>query len=131
MGSQTFAIPLRSQQHDMALDIFNTVDIIETMENYIDNNRPPENIRDKLDIGYRIEEQSIILFEIRPAFHDKNQKLNADYAKATYVKSRNIWNIYWLRSNLKWYTYDPKPSVNKLSDFLKIVEEDKYGCFKG
>lgn len=46
----------------MSLSLFNTLDVIEIMENAIERMRPPEDIRDKLDLGYRIENQSIILF---------------------------------------------------------------------
>jgi hypothetical protein len=115
----------------MAFDGLNTVDIIETMENYIDKIRPPKEIREKLDVNYKIENQSIILCEIRPVWRDKSQYQMHDYAKATFIKKNNHWKIYWLRATLKWNSYEPKKTVKKLSDFLKIVDEDKYGCFKG
>ncbi|HEX5024332.1 MAG TPA: DUF3024 domain-containing protein [Agriterribacter sp.] len=115
----------------MALDALNTVDIIETMENYVARMRPPEEIRHKLDINYRIDNQSIILFEIRPSWRDKTQYLDHDFAKTTYEKKNSVWKIYWLRANLQWTLYDPAPTVKKLVDFLELVEIDKYGCFKG
>lgn len=52
----------------MSIDLLQTVDIIEIMENYIENTRPPEEMRPQLDISYKIEGQSIIIFEIRPIF---------------------------------------------------------------
>ena len=52
----------------MTLDIFKTVDIIEIMENFTEERRPPTEIRDELDLSYKIENQSIIIFEIRPKF---------------------------------------------------------------
>ncbi|MES2005999.1 MAG: DUF3024 domain-containing protein [Bacteroidota bacterium] len=115
----------------MALDALNTVDIIETMENYIDRTRPPKDIRDKLDIGYRIDNQSIILFEIRLFWKDKTQLLTHDFAKTTFDKKNDVWKIYWLRSSLKWNLYEPSPTVKKLGDFLKLVEADKFNCFRG
>ena len=36
-----------------------------------------------------------------------------------------------MRSDLKWHGYEPNPEVDDLSDFLSIIEEDKYGCFWG
>ena len=115
----------------MALDLMNTVEIIEVMENYIARVRPPKEIRDKLDISYRIENQSIILFEIRPDWKDKTKYLNHDFAKTTYDKKNAAWKIYWLRASLKWNLYEPKPAVEKLLDFLKEIDQDKYGCFRG
>jgi hypothetical protein len=115
----------------MALDVLNTVDIIEAMENFISRTRPPKEIRDELDVNYRIDNQSIILFEIRPSWQDKTQQLTHDFAKTTFDKKNDVWKIYWLRASLKWNVYEPAPTVKKLSDFLKIVEADKYHCFRG
>jgi hypothetical protein len=115
----------------MALDALNTVDVIETMENYIEKIRPPEEIRNQLDVNYRIENQSIILFEIRPNWQDKTQYRTYDFAKSTFEKKNGVWKIYWMRANLKWHLYEPAPVVKKLTDFLHILETDKFGCFRG
>lgn len=50
----------------MAIDILQTLEIIEVMENFISRKRPHEQIRNQLDIGNKIEDQSIIIFEFRP-----------------------------------------------------------------
>lgn len=115
----------------MALELMNTVEIIEVMENYIERVRPPEEIRSKLDIGYQIENQSIILHAIRPDWNDTTIYRTYDFAKTTYDKKNKVWKIYWLRASLKWELYKPKPAVASLKDFLKEVDMDKYGCFKG
>jgi len=115
----------------MALDISKSVDIIETMENYITKVRPRPEIRHQLDIGYEIQDQSVILQEIRPAWRKPTEIQRIGFAKATFVKSKNIWKVYWQRADLKWHSYDPKPTVRQLSDFLKLVSDDKYACFKG
>ena len=115
----------------MSLSLFNTIDVIEIMENAIERMRPPEEIRDNLDLGYRIDNQSVILIEIRPKFNDLSIKIELAFAKATFVKSNNKWRIYWKRGNLKWHSYNPEPESKNLHDFLKIVFEDKYHCFFG
>jgi hypothetical protein len=115
----------------MALDIIKSVDIIETMENYISSVRPKPEIRHQIDLNYEIQDQSIILNEVRPSWNNPNESTTSGYARATFIKSKNIWKIYWKRANNKWYLYDPCPYVGLLKDFLKIVDEDKHGCFKG
>ena len=115
----------------MSLDISKSVDIIEIMENYISRVRPNPEIRHNLDLNYEIDNQSVILNEIRPVWNNPEKIMVSGYAKATYVKNKNIWKVYWMRANNKWYPYQPKEIVNTLKDFLKLVDEDKYGCFNG
>ena len=115
----------------MPFDITKSVDIIETMENYLSTVRPRLEIRHQLDIGYELNDQSVILNEIRPFWQNPKEIMTTGYAKATFVKSKNFWKIYWKRANQKWYSYEPKPHVRQLSDFLKIVDQDEYHCFKG
>jgi hypothetical protein len=115
----------------MTLDITKSVDIIETMENYISKVRPEPEIRNQLDLNYEIIDQSVILNEIRPAWNNLKEILTFGYAKTTYVKSKNVWKVFWKRADNKWHTYKPKPTVNRLEDFLKLVDQDEYRCFKG
>jgi len=115
----------------MTLDITKSVDVILTMENYISKVRPEPEIRNQLDIDYEIKGQSVILNEIRPAWNNPKEILTLGYAKATYLKSKNIWKIFWKRADNKWHSYKPKSDVTELKDFLAIVEQDEYGCFKG
>jgi hypothetical protein len=89
------------------------------------------HIRDELDIGYRIENQSVNLFEIRPEFNDSSKKIEHAIAKATYVKREGIWNIYWMRADLKWHRYEPVPEADDLEEFLSVIEDDQHGCFYG
>jgi hypothetical protein len=115
----------------MTLDILKSLDMIETMENYIAKVRPEPEIRNKLDLNYEINNQSIILNAIRPLWNNPKKNLTLGYAKATFVKNKNNWKIFWKRADNKWHTFKPRPEVGELKDFLKIVDEDKYGCFKG
>lgn len=115
----------------MALEFDNQIEIIEVMEGYLVNSRPPEEIRNEIDINYKIENQSIIVFEIRPKWNDKTEKIEINIAKATFVKTDNIWKIFWFRSDEKWHNYKPKPSVKFLKEFVKVIEEDKDNCFWG
>ncbi|MBN2362680.1 DUF3024 domain-containing protein [candidate division WOR-3 bacterium] len=101
------------------------------MENFINRIRPKEEIRDRIDIAYKIEKQSIIIFEIRSSLRDPMLKIEHPIAKTVHVKSKNQWKIYWMKRDLKWHPYDPEPVVKTLKKFLKIVTEDEKGCFWG
>jgi len=115
----------------MAIDSLQTLDVIEALENFILRKRPPEHIRDKLDISYTIEGQSIIIFEIRPQW-DKPEIIHQyPVAKTTFVKAKNHWKVFWMRANLNWNSYAPKPFVKSIVEFTQLVEEDKHHCFWG
>ena len=101
------------------------------LRNHVDNVRPPVEIRPKLDVGYEIDGQSVYIVEIRPQWRNPEVIQRLPYAKATFVRSKNQWNIYWMRSDLKWHSYDPLPKVKTLERFLKTVHEDAYHYFKG
>ena len=45
------------------------------MDAFIKKIRPPKEIRDKLDIGYRIDGQIIEIFEIRPNWANPVEKI--------------------------------------------------------
>jgi hypothetical protein len=115
----------------MTLDIIKSVEIIEIMENYISGVRPEPEIRNQLDLSYEIIDQSVILNEIRPVWNNPKKILTLGYAKATFVKNKNVWKVFWKRADNKWHSYKPTPIVSELKDFLKLVDHDEYGCFKG
>ena len=115
----------------MPIDVLQSIEIIEVMENFLEGNRPPEEMRNKLDLGYKLEGQSILIFEIRPRWDKPSEKIEPPVAKATFVKSKNYWKVFWMRSDLKWYPYPPQPIVRTVGQFCKLVEEDKHHCFYG
>ena len=87
----------------MALGFENEIEIIEVMEGYLINARPLEEVRNEVDINYKIESQSIIVFEIRPVWNNPSEKMESNVAKATFVKTENKWKIYWFKSDMKWH----------------------------
>ena len=87
------------------------------MDGYLEKIRPPVHIRNELDIVYRIENQSVELFEIRPAFQKPNLKIEHAIAKATYVKRAKEWWLYWMRADLSWHRYEPVPEGLVLGSF--------------
>jgi Protein of unknown function (DUF3024) len=115
----------------MPIDSLQTLDIIEVMENFMESRRPPEHLRAQVDLSYRIEDQSVIIFELRPRWDKPEEIRESSIAKATFVKEKNHWKIFWLRANQRWENYEPTPAVKDLREFVKIVDEDKLGCFWG
>ena len=57
--------------------------------------------------------------------------MNIEIAKATFVKTKQHWNVFWKRADLKWHTYEPKPKVKTVKEFVDLVDEDSHHCFWG
>ena len=98
---------------------------------FLEKKRPPIHIRDELDIGYRIDGQSVEVLETRPDWRDDSIKMERPAAKATFVKNTGEWKVYWMRQDLKWHKYDPRPKVESLEEFLEVVDKDENCCFFG
>ncbi|MEP4532966.1 MAG: DUF3024 domain-containing protein [Cyclobacteriaceae bacterium] len=110
----------------MALDVLQAAETIETLENYLIKRRPPEHIRQELDLAYRIEGQSVILFNIRPHWQNKEVTTEEMLAKTTWVHTQKVWKVFWMRGDLKWHGYEPQLEVKTIDQFLKLVDEDAY-----
>jgi hypothetical protein len=115
----------------MALSEFEQKRCEKIVGAFIESRRPPAHVRLKLDFGFRVDGQSVEIFEIRPRWNDPKGKLEHSVAKATFVKSVNAWRVYWQRADLKWHRYEPAPEVESLEEFVQLVGEDKHACFWG
>ena len=116
----------------MPFNELETQKIKNTIEaEYMAKRRPPAHIRAELDMGYRIEGQSVFLFEIRPNYLDKTEIMQLEFAKITFVKKQKIWKLYWMRQDLKWHRYDPLSETPSLENALAEVISDPYACFFG
>ena len=99
---------------------------------YVERHRPPEGIRPQLDLAFRLEGQSIELFEIRPVWQGQaGEKGEFPFAKATYVRSIDAWKVFWRQADQKWHAYAEMPQVDSVERFLDLVEHDRHGCFRG
>lgn len=108
------------------------ISAVETsMASFMAKRRPLEEIRDRLDLGYRLEDQSVIIYLIRPYFRDPSHKIEEPIAKTTYNRKAGHWKIYCMRADMKWHEYPPHPEAVFFEEFLASVDEDEHGCFWG
>jgi len=116
----------------MAISEIETKRYEKIVARYIEGRRPTPHIRPQLDFGFRITNQSVEIFEIRPVWKGApGEKIELPVAKATYVKRHDLWKLFWQRADLKWHRYDPDATVDSLEEFLAVVERDEYCCFYG
>ena len=105
---------------------------LETLEHELwTKRRPPLELRDKIREGQRISGHSIFLFYQRPAFQRPGEFAESSIAKIRYNRTRNVWQIYWQRADLKYHRYDPHPEAATLSEALAAIDADPHGCFFG
>ena len=98
---------------------------------FIERRRPSPPLRVKLDFGFQLQGQSIEILEARPRGDDQSKRIVYAIAKATYIRTKDVWRIYWMGHGFKWRPYRARAKVRTIEDFLAIVEEDKYGHFFG
>jgi hypothetical protein len=88
-------------------------------------------LKDQLRFEYEIEKQNVIIFEVRPVWNKPTESLRLPMAKLSFIKSRNIWKLYWKRASGKWEQYKPKQSDKELSVLVQEIDKDTFGCFFG
>jgi len=102
------------------------------MDALMKQRRPPPQVRPKLDLGFRVKGHSVEIFEIRPAWRGPAGEMSESaVAKATYVRTRGVWRVFWQRRDLKWHGYEPRPEVKSIDEFASLVSEDAHACFFG
>jgi hypothetical protein len=116
----------------MSLSEIEVARVDKIVGGFVERRRPPAHIRSQLDFGFRLKGQSVELYEIRPVWRGgPGEMMEHGIAKATYVRSRALWRVFWLRQDLKWHSYEPVPEVGTLEKFVEVVEKDAYACFFG
>ncbi len=110
-----------------------TIDINEsTIKKYVESLRPENpGIRAQLDYGYSYDGKVVVLYEIRPVWNNPKEIQHIEFAKIRFYKSRQEWNLYWMRASGKWELYKPFPESTHLDIIIDIISEDKQGCFFG
>ena len=115
----------------MAISEFEIKRIEKYVGEFVEKRRPEPKIRNMLDIGFRISGQSFEIFEIRPQWDNPERQIEIPVAKATYIKSRKEWQLFWKRADLKWHSYQPFPTSKLLEEILEVINQDPHGCFWG
>ena len=115
----------------MVFSEFEIKQIEKHAQAFLDKRRPPISLRKELDVSYRIDENNIIIFEIRPLWNNPEKIIEQPVAKASYHKKNHVWKIYWQRADLKWHGYEMRPEVESPEEFFRMVDEDEFCCFWG
>jgi hypothetical protein len=103
----------------------------KSVAEFMKKRRPPPHLREKVDLAFRINGQSIEIFEVRAHWRATGKKIEHAIAKATYNKRRRSWKIFWQRADMKWHGYQPHLEAASIEEFLNVVDRDEHCCFFG
>ena len=81
---------ITGQPYNMAISEFEIKRCEKHVGEYIAKHRPPVHIRNEVDLSYRIDDQSIVIFEIRSLFNKVDEKIESMVAKTTYIKKTRL-----------------------------------------
>ena len=115
----------------MAISEFEIKRIEKVVGEAIEKRRPPVHVRKEFDIGFRVDNQSVYIFERRKDWRDKTLYHEIENAKLTWVKTQKVWKIYWMRQDLKWHRYEPSPTTKNIEAAVEVIMNDQHSCFWG
>lgn len=109
-------------------------EIAPKLKAFISNESPPAQTGAQL--AFCIDRQSVVLLEVRPDLQalmsGEGVKLNeSPIAKATWVRSRQVWRVFWMPADGNWEAYVATPEVDTVDEFLDVLKEDELACFFG
>ncbi|BCS94407.1 hypothetical protein DSLASN_00390 [Desulfoluna limicola] len=115
----------------MALTEFEIKRIEKLVGQFIEKKRPAPHLRDQVDLAFRMDRQSVVIYEIRAKWDDPATKIESPIAKTTYTKTTKAWKLFWMRADSKWHGYKPFPTSPSLEEVLDVINEDTHCCFWG
>ncbi|MEY0663864.1 DUF3024 domain-containing protein [Providencia rettgeri] len=111
----------------MALNDIEIAQIKRCMNFFMEKRRPAPFIRDEIDLIYEIQDQSVIIKEIRNIM---GRTIESPIAKITFNRTQKGWKLFAKNRNDEWEGMF-KDLIPTFSDAIKVVEDDARGCFFG
>jgi Protein of unknown function (DUF3024) len=92
---------------------------------------PPEHA-DELRTVYEVEGHIVSVYEERPPWRGEGEWTRMGVARFRYVRSRDEWQLYWMRQDLRWHPYSPEDEMPRdLPSRVALVDADAHGAFFG
>ena len=114
----------------MAIPEFQRQRIQRTLQAYCAD--LPVHARSQVRLGFTISPSAVELFEERPPWDAPKQPwIKHPIAKFRYVATREVWELYSVRRDLKWHRYPLLASARGFAALLAEVERDPICVFWG
>lgn len=86
---------------------------------------------DKLRFECEVHGHTVSIWEVRPSWDGVGDHTRMGVARFRLLRSRDEWQLYWMRRDLEWHRYGPAGSNPDLAALVAIVEADECGAFFG
>jgi hypothetical protein len=86
---------------------------------------------EQLRFECEIDGHAVTVWEVRSPWDGVGDHTRMGVARFRFVRSRGVWELYWMRPDLNWHRYDPAEPTPDLAALVAIVEADEYGAFFG
>lgn len=90
----------------MTLSEFDTKRCEKLVARFIEKRRPPPHVRADVDLTFRISEQSVEIFEVRPDWRDKTRLREHPVAKATFNNNKRRGSMQIVMHNAVAQSFD-------------------------
>jgi hypothetical protein len=104
---------------------------IESVIGKMCKRRSPVHLRDQLRTVFVIKEHDVTVYQERPRWNNPPEWTPSGIAKFKYIRRQNVWTLYWMGQNLKWYPYGPLPESIRIDRLVVEVDKDPHGAFFG
>ena len=93
--------------------------------------RSPAQYRDELRTTFEVKGYDVTVYEERPHWKNPEKWTKEPVAKFKYTRKDDVWKLYWMRSDLKWHSFEPSSRKKTLEALVKEVDSDPHGAFFG
>lgn len=80
---------------------------------------------------HRVVGQAIEIYSARPAYDDPDEIIEIPIVKFRYVRTQQVWQLFWCRASGKWHGYEPMREAEDLAELVDVVWRDPHYCFWG
>jgi hypothetical protein len=113
----------------MALSEF-TKKLVENRLAWFCREKTPLYYRSRIRLGFKIEEDSVTIFEQRPTFADPNRWMGLDVAQFRWNERAKTWSLFYRDRESNWRAYYLNPKAD-FEILLREVDDDPVEVFWG
>jgi hypothetical protein len=104
---------------------------IEAVVGPLCGRRSPAHAHHQVRTEYRVEDQGVLIVEVRVVWDDPSRWMEHGVAKLKFNRKAGEWRLFWQRASLRWESYEPLASSRDLAILVEEIDRDPNGCFFG